>query len=474
MQNDSVDTAIRHILKWSDREDWAQARASVFMDHLAPVGKAFDLSPQEIMDRLGAAAGPLHTFIMEDFLTARFGENGELNVIDDYLRVEGHREDQVGRRYLEDTRDAPLSLFEVIDSNPGRNVTARDLVYGGDPVTLDEKSGSRSMVRWDGFAGRRVEIKGRACLTGGVLLFPREMLEQVLRGFDKEARRQWKKFGKGSGDRKIEGESDERFMRRMLCSRPAGCQTITGLWMTDALEKILAPPPQLSNSDGETVVFTELRFPLQGGTSEISAILDGIEVLERDGSDEPSWVWLTPKPSSAPKPARGKGRTLMLEMQNTLGEVNLAGIEMNDRELAVHVNSAERAQRVRDLLVARLGSLVGPASASQTSPEEMMGGVHQEPQSPPTALGVSAEEAALLSQRYLDEHYLETLDAPLPILGGKTPREAATTLKGRRLAINWLKQLENHEFHQAAQKNQKPYDTSWIWEELGLEMPYPD
>ena len=60
------------------------------------------------------------------------------------------------------------------------------------------------------------------------------------------------------------------------------------------------------------------------------------------------------------------------------------------------------------------------------------------------------------------------------MLNGRTPREAAAARKDRKRAIDWLKQLENHEFHQAAQKNQKPYDTSWIWEELGLEMPYPD
>ena len=34
----------------------------------------------------------VYGFVLEDFFTARFGEEGELNVVDDYLKRRGWRE----------------------------------------------------------------------------------------------------------------------------------------------------------------------------------------------------------------------------------------------------------------------------------------------------------------------------------------------------------------------------------------------
>ena len=62
----------------------------------------------------------------------------------------------------------------------------------------------------------------------------------------------------------------------------------------------------------------------------------------------------------------------------------------------------------------------------------------------------------------LDEHYRRALDEPLPMLDGRTPREAAATRKGRERAIDWLGQLENAEHRRALQLGQEPHDTSWI------------
>ena len=72
---------------------------------------------------------------------------------------------------------------------------------------------------------------------------------------------------------------------------------------------------------------------------------------------------------------------------------------------------------------------------------------------------------------YLDDHYRRTLDDPLPMLDGKSLRETAATRKGRARVIDWLKQLENTEHRRAAQQGHRPYDTAWLWRELGIEAP---
>ncbi len=56
----------------------------------------------------------------------------------------------------------------------------------------------------------------------------------------------------------------------------------------------------------------------------------------------------------------------------------------------------------------------------------------------------------------------------IPALGDRTPRQARRTKAGRQQLIEWLKYLENGETRRAAQKDEKPYDFTWMWQELGL------
>ncbi len=70
---------------------------------------------------------------------------------------------------------------------------------------------------------------------------------------------------------------------------------------------------------------------------------------------------------------------------------------------------------------------------------------------------------------YLDDHYQRALDDPLPILDGKTPRQAVKTKKGRAQVVDWLKLLENTESRRAAGQGHKPYDMAWMWRTLKIE-----
>jgi hypothetical protein len=76
--------------------------------------------------------------------------------------------------------------------------------------------------------------------------------------------------------------------------------------------------------------------------------------------------------------------------------------------------------------------------------------------------------ARQLMRDHLDKHYRETLDGPIPALGGKSPRQAVRTAAGRDKVIDWLKMLENR----SAGHGEGPlaeYDFSWMWAELGLQ-----
>jgi hypothetical protein len=67
----------------------------------------------------------------------------------------------------------------------------------------------------------------------------------------------------------------------------------------------------------------------------------------------------------------------------------------------------------------------------------------------------------------MDRHYRDTLDQPVPALGGKTPRQAVCTAAGRKKVVEWLELIENRSVgHPDASLSD--YDFRWMWDELGI------
>ena len=180
MRIPGADKAIENLVKWAARDEWEGLQLEMYAAHIDPVADLMDMSGDDIAELLGDGALMLHVFITEDFCTARFGEDDEQNVIDDYLRRRGWRETVSARRYLEALRDSHVSLYEIVDIDPGRSVTVRDLLLGGEAVTVDERLGSKSLRRWDRVAARIVTVNGKEHFTGGTLRFRHEASQEFL------------------------------------------------------------------------------------------------------------------------------------------------------------------------------------------------------------------------------------------------------------------------------------------------------
>ena len=112
----------------------------------------------EIVELLGEEFHVLGVFICEDFFTTHFGEDADENVIDEHLQRRGWRETAAARLYLEGLRDSTVSLYEVAGIEPGRSLTVRDLLRGGEAVRVEEKLGSRARPR-GGTASRRTSSR---------------------------------------------------------------------------------------------------------------------------------------------------------------------------------------------------------------------------------------------------------------------------------------------------------------------------
>ena len=89
--------------------------------------------------------------------------------------------------------------------------------------------------------------------------------------------------------------------------------------------------------------------------------------------------------------------------------------------------------------------------------------------SPSKPSGLSPEDERALIRQSAEDHYRHILDQPLPALGGKSPRTAAKTPKGREKVVAWLKTLENHSAKRPAGDPIGEYDFGWMWRKLDVE-----
>ena len=465
----SIDRATQNLVQWAARGEWETLQREFFEAHFEPVTDGLDL-PDDAFEVLpDEDGGMLSVFVLEEFFTARFGEHGELNVVDDYLKRRGWRESVPARRYLEALRDSTLSLYEVIDIVRGRHMTIRDLILGGAPVRVDEKLGSQRAAPWDRLAARIVLVHGKYGFTGAILRFRHELSRELLTALEKMAGELQDGIRSDSRKRGATAPVTRELAREVMVRTPLFARILSQFWLFDAVVRTQAPAPELRNTDDEAMLLCEVRFPLTGDAARVAEVLDGVEGFEREEDGEPRWRWFAAGSPLYRASRHRRGHSATESSENPIGTTSLGYIETRKGTLVLSVNSRERAERGRALLASRLGNLIGPALIAHQTPERAQearsGQAPDEPEVPP-------EEALKVMHSYLDDHYRRTLDEPFPMLDGKTLRDAAATTKGRGRVIDWLKQIENAEHHRAAQHGHRPYDTAWLWRELGIQVPF--
>ena len=464
-----IEKASANIAAWALRDEWTPLLWEVHLEHLNSVAETVEGDIHEIMLSLGEYADPLNAFVTEDFFGARFGERAELNVVDDYLKQRGRRESEEGRRYLEALRDSTPSLYEVVDIDPGRCMTVRDLLVQGEEITVFEKSASQEAALWDRIAARVVVVDGKRLFTGAVLHFPHEAADLVLSAFDeivKKSKRELRKQGRRAAAsirrrKTLPSMTREAIIRNLPCA-----QILSHFWLSDTLARLQAPLPELRNTDDEPLLLCEVRLPIIGDEAKVCSVLDGIEVFERIENGDVYWVW-SALGSPSERLSQSRRGNSVAEPENDPSFTTLGDVEIESGAVALRVNSKERAKRGQTLLSSQLGDLVGKATMTSQDPLELLKAGTDRPA--PDDIEPPSEEAQQAIHAVLDDHYRRTLDAPLPLLGGRTLRQAAKTKTGRSEVVNWLKGLENAEHRKAARDGQKAYDTSWIWKELDIE-----
>lgn len=223
-------------------------------------------------------------------------------------------------------------------------------------MVVEERSATNTLRNWDRIATRLIVRKNGACISGALLAFGAEASAQLIAGFANIG---------AEPDPELDFDVTDR---TALLRHSAPLFTAT--WLLAAAGAEYSPMPELSNSDGEDILFHRLIFPLNKGVTQkiVAGRLDTLDSLSPALAR--FWNWLA-RGDAKPKKSRKSGaRVLASTMED--GSIILGNLELSGRHLIVEVNSAERAELAKREFIALLGDLARPPLTGIRTIEQML------------------------------------------------------------------------------------------------------
>jgi len=361
-----------------------------------------------------------------------------------------------------------MSLYEVSDVAVGESFLARDLVRGGEPVRVFERSATRSLSQWDRIAARVVTVLGKTQISGAVLPFSHPLAEEAVASIERvrtKARAEAGKLAKSLG-RNVD-EIDFAAVTGLEEGLASSAFMFSNLWLNDALRRSLNPTlPQIENTDGDPLEFITVHFPLisKAKLPAIRTALDDLPSLWKESDGFWNWIEAKAPPRKAAKRRSTAAQTFGATMDD--GAIVLGTIELGTKTVTLSVNSEARAARGLAMLEPVLAGLARAPLVERQSIEQMMASSREHSEQDIVRLPPDKERSIV--HQVLTDHYRKTLDEPIPALGNQTPRKAVKTAKGRKKVIAWLKMLENQSAQQRPEDPMGAYDFTWLWRELGV------
>ncbi len=332
------------------------------------------------------------------------------------------------RRFLERMAASTLRPYEIRDVRHDEGFTLKDM-WTGEEITVSERLATHSLRRGETMFVRLIEgPRGATEMHGAVIVLEPLAMQQVLdrlrASFD--AKRQERK-----------NLDDTTFFKE------AG-PIVGQAWLSRFTWKM----PQLRTSSGDVLRSQDLVFDIVDRDGLERALAESPEFeWNEDGSQ---WVWL--------------GKSV-----GTGGAANviLASLTPIGARMRAHVMSDERATRLREVL----GRIAPGMLVYRVSEMHDLGHnavrrrMEERPALPQREREISPELEAEVLEQFFTRQYTAWLDEPIPALGGRTPRHAATLKTQRASVAALVRQIE----HRPVSPNVPNPDVSWLWRELGLE-----
>lgn len=437
------------LIKYAGREPWNTHLNACLSEHFEPAAHELGVDIDDVLDIVGPQwEGPLWGCAFEDLLGRHIDG---VNIVDDYLKRRGWNETAPTKAYMTALRDASVSLYEVSDVVAGQSMRLRDLLRDVEPVTVQERSASRTLKNWDRIATRLVAVKGSHIISGALLAFGLEASAQLISGFANIG---------AHPDPDLDFDVTDR---NVLLRHSAPLFTAT--WLIEAAGAMAASMPDMVNSDGEDILFHRLVFPITKGiTQKLLASRLGTHAGLSAASAK-FWNWLAPKATKSRKKPKSDARILATSMDD--GSIVLGNVELSGRFLTIEVNSAERAARAKREFIPLLGDLVQAPLTEIRTIQQMMAERDGDDEAAMSEPDIAPADMARIVQEMMDRQYRQVLDEPVPALENKTPRQMARSKAGQAKVVEWLKYIENMT-GKAGNEQMAGYSFLWMWEELGV------
>jgi len=450
-----IDKAIKHLMTFAHtNEEWASRLDSIHHELFLPVVERLELSQEDAEEFFFSDYLSHMTigFIFEECATTLW-DNEDLSLISCYLKQRGWRDAPIGQRYLKALDQSDLKLWEVVAVKSGVSIDVRPYGTKEKSIRVKEKLGSKGVSQWDGLAARVLKLDDTNMFSGAMLPFSsveaQHVQESLTISADSALSMLQQLVDEGGLDELP--EDMDAFMRES--KNEVLPSTLFQTWALNTYSQASAPLPQMMNMDDEPIEPAQLHFPILGRSSDIVKMLDASPLLESDG-DDIHWIWM---PDEETRASQGERFSI------------LGHIELSDTKLILSVNSTARADRGGKLLSTLLSGLVGNPLTVHENLAQMLTehklNEHKLNKHKPDDLNAEmppeVEDAINMHMR---QHYMQTLDEPVPMLNDKTPRECAADPELKHEAVQWLKYLENaNDPSGSASPN-----LDWMWDELNL------
>ncbi|MHB1843736.1 MAG: YecA family protein [Deltaproteobacteria bacterium] len=357
-----------------------------------------------------------------------------------YLDERGSRLPNETRAWLEAQLAAWLSIWEVLEVQPGKGLRVRDLLTREERF-VHEVSGSMTL-------GIRDAVLARVTDYGGVSTFCGTHPRFLPPGNADFVVRQGRRFCHV----RTKAVSRERLRSMDVQYR------LIHEWRLAVEERDRPQPfPTLTNTDGDPFLLTKDHFDFDPvSRSQVIAQLQKLE-----GAQEPDEGELEGEVSITFTKA---GNARFKAWENT----SIGRADVGADRLTLETNSVPRADALRERVEVGLGGLLRHRLREHSDMDALLKARREMPDR-----GEDAEAEALRSspevkafmREFKAKHMASWVDEEIPALGGLTPREAVAKPASRARVDLLLREMENHERALPAEER---YDFGIVRRELGL------
>ncbi len=387
-----------------------------------------------------------------------------------FSKAEGGRLPTGERQILQDSLGPALSLYEVLDVHPEMaEIHILDLVTE-ETLRVYDVSGSKHFVKWDLLCVRVVPIKGRLRFSGFSTVFPPSSRDALLDYFtsafhtyrEEQGETDWKGFMKARG-----------YLVQHYLQACASAQANR----PEAERRV-------QTQEGHEMVPCVAHYDLLNDRRVLARLRDEYDfILEDEENHKTTFQWLARGASKSAVPeekstGEEKGLRVMSSVFPTPlseGVVVLGTGTLTEKRLTLEVMSRERLAAGKS----RLADLLREAIRHRVDTFESMDSMMERgekrasrTQAPSAPVPLSPEMATII--RRMAAQYSENwVTSPIPMFGGKTPKEMVQSSEGRAQVVQFLKEVENREERRQQKGEGFSMDASLIRTRLGLTSDAP-